>query len=173
MATFSVEFERRYRQRAKSLGRDLGKEESVELEAQLFQDWIDAGRFDELIRTVFSNHGREGGEDQIVVLGYHLRARRDAAHIHALFGGLISRRVKAFYEWWAKARDGHVGGMREAAKSSAEAMYAYAEYFISLDALGMKAEMEALRAEMLRFQAREPVAQVLPRRRPSVPGDHP
>ena len=52
--------------------------------------------------------------------------------------------------------------MRESARASAEAMDAYTEYFISLDKLGLLTEREELRAEMKRFQAREPARKVLP-----------
>jgi hypothetical protein len=41
-------------------------------------------------------------------------------------------------------------------------MDAYTEYFISLDKLGLLTEREELRAEMKRFQAREPARKVLP-----------
>lgn len=163
MPTYSVEFERLWAKRAKALGRTLTAEESRVLDGELFQSWMDAGRLDELIRTILANSGREGGEDEIVALGYHLRETRDQARIHALFRGLISRRVKAFHEWWPRASEGHVGGMREAARASAEAMDAYVEYFNSLDRLGLHAERDALREEMKRFQAREPAKAVLPK----------
>jgi hypothetical protein len=148
------------------LDRTLTKEEATEVEGLLFQAWIDAGRLDELIRTVLAKYGRDGGVVDIVVLGHHLRKVKDEARVHQLFGGLLSRRVKAFYGWWPKAIEGHVGCMREAARASAEAMDAYSEYFISLDALGLTEENELLREEMRRFQAREPVSKVLPKSRP-------
>jgi hypothetical protein len=166
MPSFSVEFERLWAKRAKELGRDLDKQETRELDGQLFQSWIDTGRLDELIRMVFANFGRDGGLEEIIVLGHHLRETRDEVRTHALFGGLISRRVKAFHEWWPRAQTGHVGCMKEASRASAEAMDAYCEYFISLDALGLVPEREALREEMKRFQAREPVRVVLPKSRP-------
>lgn len=166
MPSFSVEYERLWTRRARELGRNLTSEESAALEGRLFQTWIDAGRLDALIRKVHANHGRDGGMEAIIVLGHHLRAAGDHARIHALFGGLISRRVKAFHEWWPKATEGHAGSMREAASAAAEAMDAYVEYFISLDALGLTAEMERLREEMQRFQARAPLRQVLPKTRP-------
>ena len=163
MATFGVEFESLWAKRAKELGRDLTKEESRELDGLLFQSWIDSGRLDDLIRTIFANSGRDGGLEEIAVLGYHLRATKDVDRIHKLFRGLISRRVKAFHEWWPRALKGHVGCMREAARASAEAMDAYIEYFNSLDNLGLVSEREDLRTEMKRFQAREPARAVLPK----------
>ena len=152
-----------FAKRAKELGRDLTTEESRELDGQLFQSWLDAGRLDDLIRTVLANSGRDGGLEEIIVLGNHLREAKDEGRTHALFRALISRRVKAFHEWWPRAAEGHVGCMRDAARASAEAMDAYIEYFHSLDRLGLVAEREALRAEMKRFQAREPAKNVLPK----------
>lgn len=163
MATFSAELERLWKQRSKERGRPLTPEESRTLEGELFQAWMDAGRIDDLIRTILANWGRDGGLQDIIVLGHHLRATRDEAHIHLLFRGLLSRRVKAFYEWWPKASDGNVGHMQSAARAAAEAMDIYVEYFISLDTLGLMAEREALREEMRRFQAREPIRTVLPK----------
>ena len=162
MPTFSVELARLSAQRAKELGRELREEECRMLDGQLFQAWIDAGRIDDLIRTVLTNFGRDGGREEIVVLGYHLRETKDAVRVHTFFRALISRRVKAFHEWWPRAAEGHVGCMRESARASAEAMDAYTEYFISLDKLGLLTEREELRAEMKRFQAREPARKVLP-----------
>ncbi len=166
MPTFSVEYERAWAKRAKLLGRTLTKDEGTEVEGHLFQAWIDDDRLDELIRTVLARHGREGGLTDIIVLGHHLRKAKDEAHVHELFGGLLTRRVKAFYGWWPRASDGHIGCMREAARALAEAMDVYSEYFISLDALGLKEEKELLREEMKRLQAREPIKNVLPKSRP-------
>lgn len=163
MPSFSTEFERLYATTAKPLGRALTSEEKRALEGELFASWIKAGRIAELIRMIHANYGRDGGLDDIIVLGYHLREARDAEHIHLLFRGLITRRVKAYYEWWPRAAEGHVGCIQTAARAMAEAMDAYIEYFVSLDKLGLDVEREALREEMKRFQAREPVAKVLPR----------
>lgn len=170
MPSFSVEYERLWSRRAREVGRELTTEEARRLEGELFQAWIDAERFDELIRTIHANHGHSGGAEDIVVLGYHLRERQDEARIHELFGGLISRRVKAFYQWWPRAVEGHVGGMRDAARACAEAMDVYTEYFISLDSLGLHEEKERLREEMRQFQARLPVKTVLPLTRPRSEG---
>ena len=171
MPSFSAEFERLWAQRAKTLGRDLTQEEATVLEGELFQAWIDAGRLDELIRTIHANHGREGGLDDVISLGHHLRESGHVARIHTFFRGLISRRVKAFHEWWPRAETGHVGCMRSAARAMAEAMDAYVEYFISLDKLGLSAELEALRVEMKLFQERAPASRVLPRNTSSKPRD--
>jgi hypothetical protein len=163
MATFSAEFEKLWAKRSKDLGRDLTSEESAVLRSELFHLWIDDGRLDDLIRTVHANHGRDGGLEEIIVLGYHLRETKDADRIHALFRGLISRRVKAFYDWWPRASTGHVGCMKDAARAMAEAMDAYTEYFISLHKLGLQVECDQLREEMKKFQAREKMSAVLPK----------
>lgn len=163
MPSYSVEFERLWARRAKSLGRDLTQEEARVLDGELFQSWIDAGRLDDLIRTILANFGRDGGLEEIITLGHHLRKTHDQARVHTLFRGLIARRVKAFHSWWPRASQGHVGCMREAARASAQAMDAYIEYFLSLDHLGLHEQREDLRAEMVRFQAREPAKAVLPR----------
>lgn len=163
MPSFSVEFERSWARRAKELGRDPTPAEAKALEAAQFQAWIDAGRLDELIRTILANHGREGGLEDVQALGYHLRQIRDRERIDALFRKLIAVRVKAFHDRWPRACDGHIGAMQAAAKAMAEAMDAYVEYFASLDALGAAADGEALREEMKRFQAREPLSAVLPK----------
>lgn len=163
MPSFSVELDRLWTKRAKTLGRVLTSEESRELDGQRFHAWIDAGRLDVLSRTILANAGREDGLEEIIVLGHHLRETGDQACVHILFRGLISRRVKAFHAWWSPASADQVGCMREAARASAEAMDACIEYFNSLDRLGLHAEQEALREEMKRFQAREPVKAVLPK----------
>ena len=161
MPSFSIEFDRLWTKQAKELGRDLTKDESRELDGRLFQSWIDSGRLDELIRTILANSGRAGGLEEIVALGYHLRQCKDEARIHTLFRSLISIRVKAFHQWWPRATDGQVSCMREAARSAAEAMDAYIEYFNSLDQLGLIEQKEVLREEMKRFQARETAKKVL------------
>lgn len=162
MPTYSVEFERLWAKQSKELGRDLTEEESRRLDAVLFHSWIETGRLDELIHTTMTRSGRDGGLEEVMVLGHHLREIKDEARIHSFFRGLIRIRVKAFHEWWPQAAQGHIGCMCEAARASAEVMNVYVEYFHSLDRLGLDQQKEALREEMLRFQAREPVSRVLP-----------
>lgn len=170
MASFSAEFDRICGKHAKELGRDLRGDELELLEGQLFQAWLEAGRLDELIRVILARFGRDGGATEIATLGHHLRQTKDEARIHALFGSLLSRRVKAFHEWWPRAGEGHLGCMQAAARASAEAFDVYIEYFHSLHALGLADECEALREEMLRFQNRESRRKVLPAARPLRPG---
>jgi hypothetical protein len=168
MPTFAVEHDRACARQAKALGRALTGEEIARLEGELLEAWIAAGRLDELIRTLLQRFGRDGGLVEIATLGHHLRATRDAPRVHALFGGLLSRRVKAFHDWWPDAAEGHLGAMQAAARTAAEAMDAYLEYMHCLHALALVDEAEALRAEMLRFQARLPARTVLPPRRGPV-----
>lgn len=155
MGKFTAEFEKAYAKRQRELGRDLTQLESEIVEEELFKNWIDQGRFDELIRRIHSEYGVEGGVGECAILGYTLREQKDARHIHALFQGLITRRTRAFWEFWPKAQTGHIGSMLTAAQRMANAMESYLEYFISLKAIGLDDEAELLRAEMLAFQARE------------------
>lgn len=168
MANFSTELDRAYVKKAKELGRPLTTEESTKLEGILFESWINEGRIDELIRTVLNRYGSDGGLTDIIILGHHLRVTKDEARIHSFFGSLLSRRVKAFYQWWPRARDGHLGCMQASAKASGEAFDIYIEYYHSLHALGLADECEALRKEMLRFQNRESIKSILPKSRPTI-----
>lgn len=155
MGKFPTELESAYRKQSRELGRDLTQLEIAILEEQLFNQWIEQGRIDELIRRIHSEYGVEGGERECFILGYALREQKDALHIHALFQGLIARRTKAFWAFWTEAQTGHTGAMLGAAKRMASAMESYLEYFVSLKALQLDDEAELLRAEMLTFQARE------------------
>ncbi len=161
MPSFSAEFETLCGRQARQLGRDLRSEELQRLEGELFESWLQAGRVDELIRTVLARHGNDGGLVDIVTLAHHLRSTRDEARIHAFLGALLTRRVKAFYRWWPKAAQGHLGSMQAAARAAAEAMDAFIEYVHSLHALGLDAQCEQLREGMRRFQDRDPLKQVL------------
>ena len=169
MASFSSELERACAKQAKELGRDLTSEELEQIEGLLFESWIDAGRLDELIRVIFARFGRDGGLTEIATLGHHLRETKDVERIHALFGGLLSCRVKAFHEWWPRAREGHIGCMQSAARASSEAFDIYVEYFYSLSTLSLVNECEALRNEMLRFQNRDSPKHILPPLRSATP----
>jgi hypothetical protein len=161
MPTFSAELDKACARAAREAGRDLAADEITRIEGQLFEDWIAAGRQDELIRTVLARYGRDGGLVDIITLGQHLRETRDGARIHALFGQLLSRRVKAFFEWWPQAADGHLGCMQASARAAAAAMDVFIEYFHSRHALGLDAGCDAVREAMLRLQSRRPQKDVL------------
>jgi hypothetical protein len=154
MPSFSSELNAAWKKRAKALGRDPTQEEGEVIEAELVQAWISAKRFDELITRFLSQYGREGGHIELIVLGHALRKNKDLDRTHKLFRSVVTRRTNAFWQSWPKAATGHIGHMRDAAKYMSEAMLAYTEYVISLDALGMTAERELLRAEMLSLQDR-------------------
>jgi hypothetical protein len=155
VATFPKEFDAVVGRRMKELGRVLTREESEALEAGLFHDWVDAGRYDELIRRMHAVYEREGGLEECIVLGKALQEARDVERIDTLFSGLISRRVKAFWSNWALAESGHPGHMHGCARQSASALEAYLEYYSRLANLGLDDRKEQVRHEMLAFQARE------------------
>lgn len=77
MPSFGVELERRCAASARALGRDLRGDEIERLAGELFADWIADGRLDELIRSVLSRFGTEGGLAEIIALAHHLRAVGD------------------------------------------------------------------------------------------------
>jgi len=161
MASFSAELDALCRRQAREQGRDLAVDEIDRLEGELFNAWLASGRVDALARLLLHRFGRDGGLVEIVSLGHHLRKTRDEARIHSFFNALLSRRIKAFYGWWPKASQGHLGSMQSAARAAAETMDVYIEYFHSLHALGLEAGCEQLRDGMRRFQARDPMATVL------------
>jgi hypothetical protein len=155
MGHFPRELDKAWVARRRELGRELSEEEGQRVEVELFEHWVAAVRFDELIRRVHSVFDVEGGTHELAVLGYALRQKKDAQRIHALFQGLISRRRKAFWESWPQASAGHVGQMVLAAQRLAAAMEVYLEYFHSLSSLGLEAEAGQLREEMRKLQMRE------------------
>lgn len=154
MGNFPKELDSAWRKRRKELGRELTGEEGEQLEGELFESWVDAGRYDELIRRIHHEFDVEGGAHECAVLGYALREAKDAERLHTLFRGLISRRTKAFWESWPAAESGHVGHMLLASQRMTSAMESFLEYFHSLTTLGLKEESEQLRLDMLAFQTR-------------------
>lgn len=154
MGTFPKELDQVWRQRRKELGRELTASEGIDVEGALFESWVDAERFDELIRRIHSVYDVEGGVHEIAVLGYALRERKDVPRIHSLFRGLLSRRLKSFWKAWRTAEEGHIGGMLLAAQRCASAMEAYVEYYHSLWAVDLGEECDRLQQEMLALQQR-------------------
>lgn len=155
MTSFPNELDKLIGRRMKELGRVLYREESDAMEGQLFESWIAAGRYDALIRRIHSTYGCEGGHEECAVLGFALQEAGDLARMDTLFRGLINRRVKSFWTNWDQALSGHAGWMHVCAKQAAAAMEAYLEYYNRLANLRLDEQKEALRAEMLAFQARE------------------
>ena len=157
MGSFPRELDVVVGRRMKEFGRTLTRQESEVAEAELFQRWVNAGRYDELIRRIHAVYDREGGHEECVVLGHALQQAGDVERIEALFQGLIKRRVKAFWSNWELAKSGHPGHMLGCAKQSASAMETYLEYYIRVANLGLEERKEQLRQEMLAFQARDGV----------------
>lgn len=157
MGKFPRELDKAYGRRMRELGRVLTKEEGDVLEAEVFQAWVAAGRYDELIRRMHAIHDINGGHEECVVLGNALQQAGDIARIEELFRGLIKRRTKAFWASWDQARAGHPGHMLGCARQAAEVMDVYLEYYIRVANLGLDDLKEQLRVEMLAFQARERV----------------
>lgn len=155
MSKFAKELDKAYGRRMKELGRVLTKEESDVLEAELFHEWVVAGRYDELIRRMHAVYDVGGGHEECIVLGNALQQAGDVARIDDLFRGLIKRRTRAFWSNWDQAQAGHPGHMLGCAKQAAEVMDAYLEYYIRIANLGLEDQKERLRQEMLAFQARE------------------
>jgi len=139
----------------KELGRVPFKEESDALEGERFQDWVAAERYDELTRRMHAIYDCNGGLEECIVLGIAVQEAGYSERIDTLFRGLSNRRVKAFWANWKHAPSGHPGHMRGCAKQAADAMEVYLEYCIRPTNLGEHEKKEALRGEMLAFQARE------------------
>jgi hypothetical protein len=155
MGNFPKELDSAWRQWQREVGRELTDAEGVAVEEGLFQSWVDQERYDELIRRIHSEYDVEGGEQQIMILGYALRKAKDVARIHLLFQGLVSRRLKSFWSAWRKAEHGHVGSMLLAAQRYAAAMHAYLEYYQSVWSLGLNDECSRIQAEMVALQQRQ------------------
>ena len=154
MGTFNSELDSAWRKRKAELGRDVTQCEGEHIEGELFDSWVAARRFDELIKRIHRVHDVCGGSRECAVLGYALREERDIQRLHTLFRGLLNRRTKAFWDSWPAAESGHIGQMVLASQRMASAMETYLEYFHSFTFLGMLPESEELRVEMMSFQAR-------------------
>lgn len=158
MSKFERTYDAEWEKLARTLGRDPSSDEAERLEGELFEQWIAEKRFDDLIRHVQEQYDLEGGRIDIIVLGKGLRDAGEVERVHALFRGLIGSRSRAFWRSWPEAQKGHLGHMRDAAKHYANCMEVYAEYWHNLWSLKLEAEQDALKQEMLAFQARTPPA---------------
>ncbi len=158
MSKFERTYDTEWEKLARTLGRDPSAEEAERLEGELFERWIAEKRFDDLIRHVQEQYDLEGGRIDIIVLGKGLRDAGEIERVHALFRGLVGSRSRAFWRSWPEAQKGHLGHMRDAAKYYATCMEVYAEYWHNLWSLKLEAEQDALKQEMLAFQARMPPA---------------
>ncbi|MFN0098802.1 MAG: hypothetical protein ACKVS7_09020 [Gemmatimonadaceae bacterium] len=154
MSRFERTYDKAWQQLADSLGREPHQEEAEVLEGTLFKEWIEAEKFDDLIRHLHETYERAGGVTDVAVLCVALRKKKDVARIEKLVRGFITMREKLFWSGWTKAQEGHLGYMRDCAKLAAAAMEMQAELFHNYWSLGMEAEMEQTRAAMLKFQSR-------------------
>jgi hypothetical protein len=161
MPSYSAELDSLLVKKQAALGRQLFPQETAALCVGLVETWFERGQTEGLIRYLLSEFSREGGQQEISTLGRLLADKQDVDSLQTLFRGLISRRVKAFCQWWPRAQTANIGYMRSAAHAMAEAMDVYVEYCVWLDKLGRRAEYEDLKAEMLRLQARLSVSKIL------------
>ena len=121
MSKFERAYDKAWQQLADSLGRDPHSDEAEVLEGTLFNEWIAAEKFDDLIKHLHDSYEREGGFTDIAVLCVALRKQKDVARIEKLIGGFIKMREKLFWAGWPKAQEGHLGYMRDCAKLAAAA----------------------------------------------------
>lgn len=138
--------------RKQELGRAPGLDETETLRQQLFKSWMEAGRFDELIAYIHWYYELEGGRADCAILCEDLIRQADQARIEKLFRGLISVRAEAFWRFWPKAAEGHIGGMRESAHALSQAMDAYAGLWHGYWALKDEAGQARIQQEMLQLQ---------------------
>lgn len=136
------------------LARVPNSDEVGYLREKLFQDWMLAQRFDDLIDYIHDYYELDGGFADCCILSEALRKQNDLARIERLFEGLLRTRKSAFWRVWPKAQEGHIGAMRESAKYMSLAMEAYAGLWHGYWSLQNEAGQHKVREEMLQFQAR-------------------
>lgn len=144
---------------SKALGRDLNGDEVTLQQDTLLMEWIRQERFDDLIDHALDEFDIADGEAFCGSLGNALAKRGDAARFERLFLGLAKTREAAFWRTWPKAREGHIGAMKESAMHLTQALYALAGLYHCYWHVKDEAGKERVKAEMLRLQARsEPPA---------------
>ena len=154
MSAYSNAIDETCDKRAVELGRELNSDEIEEVEDKLFQSWIGAGRFIELIEYANTEFELQDGEAFCVSLGNAICKTRNAAYAQQLFEGLSHAREAAFWRVWPKAQLGHIGAMKEAATHLANTMKALAELYRCYSALENEAGKQQVHGEMLRLQER-------------------
>ena len=154
MPKFERALDDAYEDRKKETGIEPTVDETETLRAQLFHQWILSERFDDLIDYIHWFYEDEGGFADCSSLSEALRGKGDLARIERLFEKLISKRTKQFWRVWPHAREGHIGGMREAAKYMMTAMEAYAGLWHGYWSLDNQAGMDRVKSEMLQLQER-------------------
>lgn len=142
-------------ERRTALKRDLTWDEVQRIEGTLFNEWLKAGRFDDLIDHALDEYDLAGGEAYCASLGQALAEAGDRARFERLFPGLAKTREKAFWRTWSQAQQGHIGAMKETSRYLANTLEAMAGlwhcYWVVHDKIGM----ESVKTEMLRVQARQ------------------
>lgn len=151
---FEAALDDAFEERKRELGRAPGLDETEVLRQQLFQSWMESGRFDELIAYIHWYYELDGGISDCSILSEALKKRGDLERIEKLFQGLISVRTAAFWRVWPKAETGHIGAMRESAKCMSLAMEAYAGLWHGYWSLNDEAGQLRTQQEMLQLQAR-------------------
>jgi hypothetical protein len=154
MSKFERALDTAFEKSKKELGRAPTLDETETLRQRLFQDWLLAERFDDLIKYIHWYYTDEGGFGDCSILSEALRKKGDLERIERLFGKLISIRTTQFWRIWPKAKEGHIGAMRESAKFGATAMEAYAGLWHGYWSLDDEAGKARVQSEMMQFQER-------------------
>lgn len=154
MSKFERALDNAFEKRKKELGRAPTSDETEALRQQLFLSWLLSERFDDLINYIHWYYPDEGGFGDCSILSEALRTRGDLQRIERLFNKLISIRTAQFWRIWPKAKEGHVGAMRECSKFMATAMEAFAGLWHGYWSLDNEDGKDRIRSEMLQFQER-------------------
>jgi hypothetical protein len=139
-------------------GRELTGHEVQRLGVDLFIDFLQAGRVDELTAGL---HGGEHPHDMVSF--FHLvrwvcmeleEAGRAEAIDH-LYRPLVRGRIRRFWKAWRNAEAGDWGSMVEAALAKGEAMQLLYDWLNAMHRLGKTAERDRLLQEVRKLHANE------------------
>ena len=92
MTRFDEELDDAFEALKAELRREPNSDETDYLRDRQFKDWIEAGRFDELIDYIHDTHELGGGFGDCDILSEALRKRGDRARSEKLFDGLVASR---------------------------------------------------------------------------------
>jgi hypothetical protein len=152
-------------ERTSTLKRNLFWDEVRLIEDTLFLEWLNAGRFDDLIDHALDEYDIQDGEAFCASLSEVLAKAGDRTRFERLFLGLTKTREAAFWRAWPKAQEGHIGAMKETARHLANALEAMAGLYHCYWVVTDEAGMESVKINMLRLQARQKPAR--PKRGPA------
>ncbi len=142
-------------EQAAALKRSLNSDETRLIEDKLFVDWLKAGRYDDLIDHALNEYDLQDGVAFCASLGEALAKAGDHGRFERLFLGLAKTRESSFWRTWPRAKEGHIGAMKETSRHLANALDSLAGlyhcYWVTNDSSGM----ESVKAQMLRLQARQ------------------